>query len=108
LISAFGLDIRAGNIYSFAKSRGSSARKIVDVFNVGLKPGEAFDEAQQHEFEQELQTLANLLASGATDQARERLNRFLVERIEKMKEPLSGLLHPIEIRFNNDVSPNGL
>src|SRR5947207_2250991 len=40
LISAFGLDIRAGNVYSFGKSEaGVSARKIVDVFNVAVKEG---------------------------------------------------------------------
>src|SRR5439155_21515085 len=33
LLSSFGLDIRSGNIYSFG-------RKIVDVFNVCVKPGE--------------------------------------------------------------------
>jgi glutamate-ammonia-ligase adenylyltransferase len=106
LLSAFGLDIRAGNIYSFARSPvARSARKIVDVFSVGLKAGEVFDEAKQREFEQELQTLANLLATGSTDEARERLNRFLTERIEKMNEPLSGLGHPIQLTFDNDLSP---
>src|SRR5262245_20056758 len=67
LLSAFGLDIRAGNIYSFARRQSgegrprlarratkgrapqSSPRKIVDVFNVRLKPGEFFDEAKQVE-----------------------------------------------------------
>jgi hypothetical protein len=84
------LDIRAGEIYSFGRSGSGGSRKIVDVFSVGVKPGEVFDEARQREFEQELQSLAELLATGATDQARERLNRFLTERIEKMNEPLSG------------------
>jgi glutamate-ammonia-ligase adenylyltransferase len=107
LLSAFGLDIRAGNIYSFARSKASraSSPKIVDVFRVELKAGEVFDEHRQREFEQELQTLAQLLAAGAADQARERLNRFLTERIEKMKEPLSGLVHPIAIGFDNLSSP---
>jgi glutamate-ammonia-ligase adenylyltransferase len=107
LLSAFGFDIRAGDIYSFARNLSSrlSPRKIVDVFIVGLKPGEVFDEAKQQEFEQELQTLAQLLATGSADQARERLNRFLIERIERMNEPLSGLVHPAGIRFNNGLSP---
>jgi [glutamine synthetase] adenylyltransferase / [glutamine synthetase]-adenylyl-L-tyrosine phosphorylase len=107
LLSSFGLDIRAGNIYSFARSQASRAtpRKIVDVFRVGLKEGEVFDEPKQREFEQELQTLAELLATGSTDQARERLNRFLTERIERMNEPLSGLVYPIQIRFDNALAP---
>ncbi|MGH9769557.1 MAG: hypothetical protein ACREAB_19195 [Blastocatellia bacterium] len=124
LLSAFGLDIRAGNIYSFARQasegekpqRGSMRRsprirtsrplpsKIVDVFNVRLKAGETFDEAKQDEFERELQTLIRLLASGSSEQARERLNRFLTERIERMNERLSGLLSPVEVRFDNQSS----
>jgi glutamate-ammonia-ligase adenylyltransferase len=105
LISAFGLDIRAGNVYSFGKSEaGISARKIVDVFSVGVRAGEVFDESRQRQFEEQLQSLAQLLATGGTDQARERLNRFLTEQIEKMNEPLSGLVHPIQIRFDNDAS----
>jgi glutamate-ammonia-ligase adenylyltransferase len=117
LLSAFGLDIRSGNIYSFTKDasgpgsngprrRRTSRRKIVDVFRVSIKAGEAFDESKQREFEQELQKLAGLLAAGATAQARERLNRFLIERIERMDEELSGLLSPIELHFDNQSSPD--
>jgi [glutamine synthetase] adenylyltransferase / [glutamine synthetase]-adenylyl-L-tyrosine phosphorylase len=106
LLSAFGLDIQAGHVYSFAKSTVSrSPRKIVDVFNVAVKAGEVFDGTKQREFEAELQRLAHLLAAGSIDEARERLNRFLTERVETMDESLSGLGHPIEIRFDNDLSP---
>jgi glutamate-ammonia-ligase adenylyltransferase len=107
LLSAFGLDIHAGNIYSFAR-QGSRPlpRKIVDVFSVGIKPGETFDEAKQREFERELHTFAQLLASGSIGQARERLNRFLTERIENMNEQLSGLLSPVELHFDNQLSPD--
>jgi UTP:GlnB (protein PII) uridylyltransferase len=59
VISAFGLDIRSGDIYSFSKHGAS--RKIVDAFHVGVKPGEIFDEDRQHEFEEELQTLSIVL-----------------------------------------------
>jgi [glutamine synthetase] adenylyltransferase / [glutamine synthetase]-adenylyl-L-tyrosine phosphorylase len=124
LLSAFGLDIRAGNIYSFArretgevrrrlarrapgaKAPQSSPRKIVDVFNTRLRPGEVFDEAKRREFDQELQTLVRMLASGSPERARERLNRFLTERIEKMNERLTGLLSPVEVRFDNRLSPD--
>ena len=124
LLSAFGLDIRAGKIYSFAGQTSGAAprrpmrrssklkasqllpRKIVDVFNIRLKPGASFDEAKQREFEQELQTLVRMLASGSSEQARERLNRFLTERIESMDEQLSGLLSPVEVRFDNQLSPD--
>ena len=108
LLSAFGLDIHSGDIYSFVKSTASRAlpRKIVDVFTVGVRPGEVFDDAKQREFERELQALAQLLAAGSADEARQRLNRFLTERVERMNEGLGGLLHPIEIRFDNDLSPD--
>jgi len=107
LLSAFGLDIRSGDIYSFARNAPGRPlpRKIVDVFTVEIKAGEIFDEAKQREFEQELQTLAELLATGEINEARERLNRFLIERIERMNEELSGLLFPIEIQFDNQLSP---
>ncbi len=106
LLSAFGLDIRSGDIYSFAKDESRrSAGKIVDVFSVAIRSGETFDEAKQREFERELQALAQLLATGSINEARERLNRFLVERMESMNEPLSGLVSPIELDFDNQLSP---
>ena len=119
LLSAFGLNIRAGKIYSFARQVPGEARrrparrssrldatralpsKIVDFFNAR---GEAFDEVKQREFAQELQTLVRMLASGSSDLARERLNRFLTERIESRNEKLSGLLSPVEVSFDNLLS----
>src|SRR5262250_3660248 len=39
LLSAFGLDIRAGDIYSFSREGPRrSLRRIVDVFHVAAKP----------------------------------------------------------------------
>jgi [glutamine synthetase] adenylyltransferase / [glutamine synthetase]-adenylyl-L-tyrosine phosphorylase len=107
LLSAFALDIRTGDIYSFANwaERPSSSR-IVDVFRVALLPGEIFDETRQREFEHELGVSADLLAANSINEARERLNRFLTERIEKMEEPLSGLLSPVALHFDNAVSPD--
>jgi len=102
LLSAFALDIRTGDIYSFSKR--SLTSKVVDVFRVALKPGETFDESKQREFEKELQILSKLLAEGSADEARERLNRFLTERIERMNEPLTGLLSPVSLTFNNTLS----
>jgi glutamate-ammonia-ligase adenylyltransferase len=102
LLSAFGLNIRTGNIYSFSKQSLSS--KVVDVFRVSVREGETFDEDKQREFENELQTLARLLAEGSVEEARTRLNRFLTERIEKMDEPLTGLLSPVTLTFDNQSS----
>ena len=102
LLSAFGLDIRTGDIYSFAKRSASS--KVVDVIRVAQLPGEAFDNTRQLEFENVLVSLAQLLANDATQEARMRLYRFLTERIERMNEPLSGLLSPLSLTFDNQVS----
>jgi len=102
LLSAFGLDIRAGDIFSFSKRSPSS--KVVDVFHVALKPGEVFDENKKVEFEIELQTMSRLLAQNSIQEARMRLYRFLTERIERMDEPLSGLLSPVTLTFDNVTS----
>jgi len=102
LLSAFGLDIRTGDIFSFSKRSPSS--KVVDVFRVALKPGEVFDENKKVEFETELQTTSRLLAQNSIQEARMRLYRFLTERIERMDEPLSGLLSPVTLTFDNETS----
>ena len=105
LVSAFGLDIRTGEIYSFSRQalrKGSGL--IVDILKVVARPGESFGESRQREFESELQALTELLASDSQAEARERLNRFLIERIEKMGEALHGLTAPVELTFNNDIS----
>jgi [glutamine synthetase] adenylyltransferase / [glutamine synthetase]-adenylyl-L-tyrosine phosphorylase len=105
LVSAFGLDIRAGEIHSFSKQSGKGmAGRIVDVLRVTTKPGETFDSLRQREFERELRTLVDLLASGSLTEARERLNRFLIERIEKMGEGLGGLVSPVSLTFDNASS----
>src|SRR5882762_12037421 len=71
MLSAYGLDIRAGNIYSFSKRVvRPSPRKVVDVFSVSIKRGEVFYAAEQRDLELELQSFANLLASGAVAEAR--------------------------------------
>jgi glutamate-ammonia-ligase adenylyltransferase len=102
LLSAFGLDIRTGDIFSFSKRSPTS--KVVDAFRVALKPGEVFDEQKKFEFEDELQTAARLLAQNSIQEARMRLYRFLTERIERMDEPLSGLLSPVMLTFDNETS----
>ena len=105
LLSAFGLDIRAGNIYSFSK-RGPrpSPSRIVDVFTVAIKSGQVFNNAEEAHFAKELERFANLLATGAIAEARERLNRYLTEKIETMSVGLGGLLSPVEVKFDNDAS----
>ena len=104
LMSAFALDIRAGDIFSFAKRSRSS--KVVDVFTVAPIPGETFDQAQQLEFTSELQVLTRFLAEGSIQEARTRLYRFLTERIEKLNQPLGGLLSPLALEFDDQARPD--
>src|SRR6476660_7736104 len=101
LMSAFALDIRGGDIFSFAKRSRSS--KVVDVFRVSPIAGETFDQSQQLEFTSELQVLTRLLAEGSIQEARTGLYRFLTERIEKRNQPLGGLLSPLTLEFDNQA-----
>lgn len=113
LLAVFGFDIESGDIYSFSRRpskpalsgrrRARSAGKIVDVFIVRRPAGE-LDETIKEAFGIELSGLVRLLAAGDADEARDRLNRRLVERLEAAGDPLSGLLYPIEIRFDNQAS----
>jgi glutamate-ammonia-ligase adenylyltransferase len=102
LLSAFALDIRSGDIYSFAK--GAPPSKVVDIFRVARISGEPFDDAKQQEFRNELHTFARLLAEASIQEARMRLYRFLTERIERLNEPLSGLSAPVKLTFDNRTS----
>lgn len=105
LLSAFGLDIHSGDVYSFeGESSRAGPRKIVDVFHVRANPIAPFDEASQQSFVAAIKRFVHLLATGDIQEPREQLNRFLIESIEKMDEPLSGLLSPIEIQFDNNAS----
>lgn len=97
LLASFGFDIQTGNIYTFS-------RTIVDVFHVSLHAGEVFNISRQKEFEKELQILIRLLGEGLFQEVRERLNRRLVEHLEKGRGLLAGPLYPIEVRFDNRIS----
>lgn len=96
LLSAFGLDIRSGDVYSSKAGAGSA--RIVDVFRVWSRDG-SFGGDRQIEFQRELEVLTNLLAEQSLAEARERLNRALTERIEQMVAPTGTPFAPIEFDF---------
>lgn len=123
LLASFDLDIQAGNIYTLTgkipeqgelspqhdRDLGnagpiSSFAKIVDIFNVRLWRGETFDILEQEELEKELNTLIVLLREGMFQEARERLTLRLVEHLERIKDQFSGILYPVEVRFDNHAS----
>lgn len=119
LLASFGLDIQSGDVHTFSESappprpRGGRSRrpaaagtrrKIVDVFRV-LRVGEAaFDAPGQKAFEEALRELVGLLDRDRPQEAREKVNRRLIEAFSKTKNPLKGLLYPVEVRFDNQSS----
>jgi len=125
LLSSFGLDIREGSIYTFADSPaqpprhgpdglrrratirpGLSRKKIVDVFLVHPLPGMQFGAAEQRRFASEIDRLVRLLDAKRFREARRAVNRRLVETLGKSRSSFTGLLAPVDIRFDNTVSPS--
>lgn len=124
LLSAFGLNIEEGRIYTFAdaaalparpatpwpskrpKGRaGLSRKKIVDVFLVHPVSGERFSSAEQTALTQALIHMIQLLDGGQFDEARQYVNRRLVERLGQQRGAFTGLLHTVQITFDNSQSP---
>lgn len=127
LLSAFGLNIEEGQIYTFTEAApsgqprrsaysdglrqrpklrpGLSRRKIVDVFHVRPVGDASFTPEDQARFAAELRSLIGLLDEGKFEEARHAVNRHLVERLGKRRGSFSGLLHPVQITFDNSQSP---
>ena len=125
LLASFGLDIREGRIFTSAdpvtapparrdarplRSRaprkpGLTRKKIVDVFHVQPVPGTAFTPAHEEQLSQELESMLRLLDSQRFQEARHRVNRRLVETLDRTRGRFTGLLHPVRIDFDNERSP---
>lgn len=126
LLSAFGLNIEEGQIYTFAESAptssskagyssaprlrpktrpGLSRKKIVDVFRVQPGRGVPFGADDQARLIAELTALLKRLDAGQFDEARQAVNRQLVEQLGKRRSSFSGLLHTVHITFDNSQSP---
>jgi glutamate-ammonia-ligase adenylyltransferase len=112
LLTAFGLDIREGRIYTFhdtaAPPRGRpraraglDRKKIVDVFRVAPLDDVPFDLSRRREFSDELGTVVRLLGDRRLHDARNHINRRLTERLSRNRTEFSGLLLPIQVRFDN-------
>ncbi|HKT33770.1 MAG TPA: hypothetical protein VJR03_02985 [Nitrospira sp.] len=126
LLSAFGLNIAEGQIYTSSEAAASgpaprpaygegprrrlklrpglSRKKIVDVFRVQPVGLASFAPADQARFAAELRSLIGLLDEGRFEEARHAVNRHLVEHLGKRRGSFSGLLHPVQITFDNSQS----
>ena len=132
LLSAYGLDIREAYIFTYldetpssspptsqprslksvkwparrkAAHPGFSRKKVVDVFYVQVLPGYTFSAKEQQTFSEELFAMIRLLEGRQTQDVRKMVNRKLVEALGKRKTPLANVVHPVEIQFNNTLSP---
>ncbi|NGZ08553.1 MAG: hypothetical protein CV088_04080 [Nitrospira sp. LK70] len=127
LLSAFGLNIEEGHIYTFAEktaspstragwagygprvrakgSPGLNRKKIVDIFRVFPVPGAELSLAQQEQLSDALHSVITLLDTGHFEEARFAVNRRLVEQLGRRRGSFSGLLHPVQITFDNSQSP---
>ena len=124
LLSAFGLNIEEGQIYTFtdaaSPSAGKSSRvgarrrpatlpglnrkKIVDLFRVQPVQGVPFEPVDQARLGGELRSVIGLLDTNQFAEARHAVNRQLVEQLGKRRGSFSGLLHPVHITFDNSRS----
>lgn len=126
LLSAFGLNIEEGQIYTFTEAAAStqptrvpygegirqrpklrpglSRKKIVDVFRVQPVGDASFAPDDRTRFARELVSLIGMLDEGKFEEARHAVNRHLVEHLGKRRGSFSGLLHPVQITFDNSQS----
>ncbi|HKF53920.1 MAG TPA: hypothetical protein VKJ45_00700, partial [Blastocatellia bacterium] len=126
LISAFAFNIDSGLVYTFSAQDSRSAvrprfragrrrpasaqhhpRKMVDVFTVSQRNGHGFGPDKQAEFGSELESLILLLRERLFSEARDRVNRRLVEYLDRAGAQGIELDCPIEISFDNYVSRQG-
>ena len=118
VLSAFGLNIEEGRIYTFMgaapspsttgrpKGRpGLSRKKIVDVFLVHPIDRSGFPPPQHNALRQTVNEVVQLLDAGKFEEARQYVNRRLVERLDKQRSAFTGLLDRVLITFDNRQSP---
>ena len=84
---------------------GLSRKKIVDVFLVHPVDRTGFSSQQQDTLRQTVTETIQLLDAGRFQEARQYVNRRLVERLGKQRSAFTGLLHTVQITFDNSQSP---
>lgn len=118
LLAGFGLDIVSGAIFTLSTEkaapptgrksrlafRSPHRKKILDLFELRTLAGVRFGPEERRKFAEELGELVRLLDKGNLEEARERVNRRIIECFSEIKASLSGLLFPVEITFDNASS----
>jgi glutamate-ammonia-ligase adenylyltransferase len=122
VLSAFGLNIEEGRVYTFVEASpsplprrepsgrpkgrpGLNRKKIVDVFLVHPIDRASFLSPQHDALRQTVTEIIQLLEASQFDEARQYVNRRLVERLDKQRSAFTGLLHTVHITFDNSLSP---
>ena len=129
ILSAFGLDIREAFIFTYAdrpsqeskknptknpnwwpvrsqQPLGLSRKKVVDVFRFQVLRGFTFHAEDQKRLKNELIAMFHLLETRHVRDVRIQVNRQLVETFGKLRKSATDFIHPVQIQFNNSVSPN--
>ena len=84
---------------------GLSRKKIVDVFLVHPIDRAGFPSPQHNALRQTVSEIVQLLDAGQFEEARQYVNRRLVERLDKQRSAFTGLLDTVQITFDNRQSP---
>ena len=84
---------------------GLSRKKIVDVFLVHPIRPRRLSPPQHDALRQTVSEVVQLLDAGRFDEARQYVNRRLVERLDKQRSAFTGLLDTVQITFDNSQSP---
>ena len=85
---------------------GLSRKKVVDVFLLQALPDFEFGQIQQDQLQTDLLAMIRLLDANHIRQARSQVNRHLVETLGKLQKKETDFIHPVQIAFNNTLSPN--
>lgn len=109
LISAFGLDILSGHIYTFKgpaePGRDAEGKKrILDLFRLRPMKGVSFSEPLQELFGDLLKKTLSLLDQGKLLEARTQVQLRVVEFLEKTHSSFMGKVYPVKVSFDNRQS----
>ncbi len=117
VLSAFGLNIEEGRIYTFVEATpspstagrpkvrpGLSRKKIVDVFLVHPIDRTGFSLPRHNTLRETVNEVVQLLDTRQFEEARQYVNRRLVERLDKQRSAFTGLLDTVRITFDNSQS----